>query len=717
MIKTFFSFIFVLSLCVVSAAGQTSVWSVNSRADVLKGDSEGVSIDSNGALVMAPRLAKIYETGQPYIWSTAMDAAGNIYLGTGSEGRVFRVAANGTGALFADLAELNVSALAVGRGGEIFAGTSPDGKVYTIDAAGKAEVYFDPKEKYIWSLAVMADGGLAVGTGDGGKIYRVRAANATPEASLLFDSSETHIISLAVGRNGELFAGTDSNGLVLRIGSDGKPFALLDSPLREIRDLSVGPDGSVYVLALADSVSTAKPAEAAEAKPESKTVSVEGATPAAPPQPAKSKYDLTGAKAVVYRILPSGANDILWASPTVIGFSLLANTDGGGVMLGTSDKGRIYNISNDGRETLMVQTEASQISKLFRRDAKVYAATSNQGGLYAVGPETEPQGIYRSSVLDAKTTANWGAIWWRSAGNLVVETRSGNTETPNETWSTWAAVAANGMRGRIANPSARFIQWRATLKSGTPAATLNEVGLAFANRNIAPEILSLSVLPANVGLLANPVPPVDPNIELSGIDPAVFGIPKQQIPPRRAYQRGSRAFQWAAEDRNGDELVFDIFLKEASDAEFKLIRSGISESFVTLDGLSLADGRYTLKIVARDSPSNPTGQSLSGELISEPFDIDNTQPVVAVVGTPQVTGSRGRVTFSARDAAGYLVKAEYSVNGSPWKSVRAEDGISDSPEEGYTVEVELGEALEYSITLRVFDSVGNIGNARAVIRR
>ncbi len=717
MIKPLFSLIFVLSLFVVSVAGQTSVWSVNSRADVLKGDSEGVSIDSNGALTIAPRLAKIYETGQPYIWSTAMDAAGNIYLGTGSEGRIFRVAANGTGALFADLAELNVSALAIGRGGELFAGTSPDGKVYKIDSAGKAEVYFDPKEKYIWSLVVMADGSLAVGTGDGGKIYKVRAANAAPEASLLFDSSETHIISLALGRSGELFAGTDSNGIVLRIGSDGKPFALLDSPLREIRDLAVGPDGSVYVLALADAVSTAKPAEAAEAKPESKTVSVEGATPAAPPQPAKSKYDLTGAKAAVYRILPSGANDILWTSPSVIGFSLLANSDGGGVMLGTSDKGRIYNISNDGRETLMVQTEASQISKLFRRDAKVYAATSNQGGLFSVGPETEPQGIYRSSVLDAKTTANWGAIWWRSAGSTVIETRSGNTETPNETWSPWAAVAASGMRGRIASNAARYFQWRATLKPGTPAATLNEVSLAFANRNIAPEILSLSVLPPNVGLLANPAPPVDPNIELSGIDPAVFGIPKQQIPPRRAYQRGSRAFQWAAEDRNGDELVFDIFLKEAGDAEFKLIRSGISETFVTLDGFSLADGRYTLKIVARDSPSNPAGQSLSGELISEPFDIDNTQPAVSIVGTPQVTGSCGRVTFSARDASGYLVKAEFSLNGGPWKSVRAEDGISDSPEERYTVEVELGEAREYSITLRVFDSVGNIGNARTVIRR
>ena len=83
--------------------------------------------------------------------------------------------ATGQGSQFAKLAEINVTALAVGRNGELFAGTSPDGKVYRIDASGKADVYFEPKEKYVWALAVMNDGSLAVATGDHGVIYRVRA--------------------------------------------------------------------------------------------------------------------------------------------------------------------------------------------------------------------------------------------------------------------------------------------------------------------------------------------------------------------------------------------------------------------------------------------------------------------------------------------------------------------------------------------------------------
>lgn len=719
--KNFLFALFLISFAFISISAQPSIWTINSRTDVLKGDARGVSIDENGAITNAPKLTEIYKTGQPYVWSTLIDASGNVFLGTGGEGRIYRVSTNGTGAVFADLAELNVSALAIGRGGELFAGTSPDGKVYKIDAAGKAEVYFDPKEKYIWSLAVTADGSLAVGTGDGGKIYRVRSANATPESSLMFDTSETHIITLATDRSGNLYAGTDSNGLVLRFGSDGKPFALLDSPLREIHEIAIGPDGSAYVLALGESASAAKP-EATPKPPDaagSKAVKAPktNSTPAQPPAPQKSKYDLTGAKSAVYRILPDGGTDILWSSPTVVGFSIYAHQTGRGVLLGTSDKGRIYNIGNDGRETLVLQSEASQISTIFSSGSNLFAASSNQGNLFRIGPDLENEGIYESAVLDAETTGSWGNIWWRSAGNVQIETRSGNTEDANETWSNWEIVRTEAKRGRVASPKARFVQWRAKLKNASPSATLTEVNLAYIARNIAPEILSITALPANVGLLANPPIQIDPNIELSGIDPSSFGIILQPIQPRRAYQRGARAFQWTSEDRNGDKIVYDVYFKESNDTSYKLLAENIGEMFYSIDGLSLADGNYTIRIVAKDNLSNPAGQQLSGDRISEPFTIDNTQPTVTVSGQPQISGDKARIVFLASDSSSYLTRAEYSINGGPWMSVYADDGISDGPDERYTVEIPVKAPGEFSVTLRVLDSDGNVGNARAVVRR
>jgi hypothetical protein len=243
------------------------------------------------------------------------------------------------------------------------------------------------------------------------------------------------------------------------------------------------------------------------------------------------------------------------------------------------------------------------------------------------------------------------------------------------------------------------------------------MNLAFVPRNIAPEITGLQVMPANVGLLANPPVQIDPNIELSGLSPQNFGIVVAPQAPRRAFQRGARAFQWTAEDRNGDKLVYDVYFKEVSDASFKLLKENITDNFVTLDGLSLADGKYVVRVVAKDAPSNPSGQFLTGEIVSEPFDIDNTQPTVTVSGSPQIAADSARIVFTASDRGSYITRAEYSVNGGDWQAVYPDDGISDGPDERYTVSVPVRTADEYSVTLRVFDATGNAGNARALVRK
>ena len=198
----------------------------------------------------------------------------------------------------------------------------------------------------------------------------------------------------------------------------------------------------------------------------------------------------------------------------------------------------------------------------------------------------------------------------------------------------------------------------------------------------------------------------------------MFGLPANLIiPPRRVYQRGARALQWTAEDRNGDRLEYTVYYREVSETDFKLLSENLRENFLTIDGLALADGRYVFKIAAKDSLSNPAAQSLSSEKISEPVDIDNAAPTVSAVGSPQKSGDKTRVAFEAADSSSRLQKAEYSVNGGEWVEVYADDGISDGQKERYTFEVPLTNAGEYSITLRVFDANGNAGNARILVRK
>ena len=76
-----------------------------------------------------------------------------------------------------------------------------------------------------------------------------------------------------------------------------------------------------------------------------------------------------------------------------------------------------------------------------------------------------------------------------------------------------------------------------------------------------------------------------------------------------------------------------------------------------------------------------------------------------------------RVVFLATDRGSFISRAEYSINGGEWQAVYPDDGISDGPDERYTVSVPVRGAGEYAVTLRVFDATGNVGNVRALVRK
>jgi len=731
------SLLCLLTFAASAQAGEPVVWEMSSRTELLKGEAHGVSVTDAGALMLAPRFTELFNTEQAYVWSSAGDAAGNIYLGTGHDGRIYRVTPNGHGALFYDASELDVTALAVSRDGALFAGTSPDGKVYRITADGHAEVYFDPPDKYIWSLAVLPDGSLAVGTGDNGKLYRVSTAGAKPDSSLLISTNQTHVISLAVTKQGDLIAGTDPGGLVLRISPDGKAFALFDASLREIHALAPAADGSIYALALSEAASTTRapnqinptspgeqPGGAGGAGGVTMTSAGEEAGAQAQPQPpqsARSRNDLSSARSVVFRIQPDGGTDVLWSSSSITAFAVVAAPEGG-VLIGTSDKGRIYSVTDDGRDTLLLQSSEGQISSFVVRAADVYAASSNQGKLFRFGHDIAGEGSYESPVRDAKLLASWGRIWWRGRGPVELQTRSGNSDRPDATWSDWSAGYRDASGSQIASPKARFIQWRALFHASDPARAnsgeprIDDVSIAYLPRNVAPEVLAITTLPPGVGLQQGIQVPPDPNIESSGLDPMLFGV-VTQMPPRRLYQRGARSLQWQAEDRNGDTLEYTVYYRALNENTFRVLKDKLRDNFYTVDSASLADGRYVFKIVASDAPDNPAGQALTGERISEPVDIDTTPPAIRSVSEPQISADRVRVVFEAEDVTSRIKRAEVSVDGGPWHGVFPDDGIADSSRERYLLDLPVIGPGEHSVSLRAFDSSGNVGSASITVRR
>jgi len=160
-----------------------------------------------------------------------------------------------------------------------------------------------------------------------------------------------------------------------------------------------------------------------------------------------------------------------------------------------------------------------------------------------------------------------------------------------------------------------------------------------------------------------------------------------------------------------------VYYRALNETNFRLLKDHVRETFYTVDGASLADGRYVFRVVASDALDNPAALALSADRISEPVDIDNAPPVVRSVGQLQVTGDHVRAVFEVEDTTGRVKRADVSVDGSPWREVFPDDGIADSGKERYSLDLNISGAGEHTISLRAFDNSNNVGNISITFRR
>ncbi len=714
-------------------AATPTFWQVSNEAEFAKGDVENLSIDSYGRLTLGPAATSIYEASAPFLWSMVSGPDGSIYAGSGNEGQVYRVDATGKGSVFFDAEELEVHALALAPGGVLYAGTSPDGKIYKIDAMGRSSVLFDPPDKYIWGLAIDKTGNVFAATGDKGVVYKI-----TPDGrgSVFYQTKTTHAISLAIESDGHLLVGTESPGRLFRLDATGKPFVLLDSPYNEIHTLRIDPKGVIYAAAVSRTTGgggTPPPSNPEPATPAMPTVSVSteitsiaivdtpttggGGASTSGPDRANNAPSAGG----VYRITPDGAWDLIWSSREDSPYDIAFEPDGA-VLIGTGNKGKIYRLAGDPLQpTLLTRSTSQQVTALLRdNEGRVAFTTSNPGKVFRLSPTRAERGTYTSDVRDAQTIATWGAIKWQAqvpaGARLEVSTRSGNTRTPDETWSDWTPAYSTQEGSPITSPRARYLQWRAVLAgSRGDAPLLTSVTAAYLPRNIRPEVTSITINPPGT-VYQRPFPTGDP--EIAGFDgdlPDRRNTPQQGNPGgpnlgRRTYQKGLLTFVWRAQDANRDDLTYDVFYRREGETAWKPLKRALTDEIVVWDTSSVPNGRYVIRVVASDAPSNAPSTALTGALESTAFDIDNTPPVITVTS---VTRQAGRVTiaFEVRDDSSNVQKAEYSLDGDRWQTIYPKDGIPDSRLEQFELVLD-GEPGAHGVIIRAADALNNIASAR-----
>jgi len=735
-------------------ADGTRIWEQSKFEDLTKGSASGVAIRSSGGLELAPSFKLLYATPSTYIWAVAADESGNVYAATGSPARVYRIAPDGTATIIFEPQELQVQTLKVGPRGVIYAATAPDGKVYRIEpkpqekgAKGRSKTsekdapkdlpkdaakpaldpswtsseYFAPGTKYIWDLVLDKAGNLYVATGDHGEIYKVTPKG---EHSLFFKSDDTHIRVLALDARGNVIAGTDGSGLVYRISPAGDGFVLYSAPKKEITALALDGDGNIY----AAGVGERRAGMATSPAPSALSM---GSGPGEPAGPATPGMVLTPSSSTshlgafpfpggssnggsdIYRIAADGSPSRIWTSHDDIVYTLAFDSHEK-LLAGTGNRGHVFSIDGQDEFSDLLKAAASQVTGFAQAPGGgLYAASSNLGKIFFLGPGPEREGTYESDVFDAKVFSRWGRAEFRGSGNVELLARSGNVDNPDRNWSRWQQVDFT-KDSEMGVPPARYAQWKAVLHAGNSKPALDIVTLNYLPKNVAPEVEDVSV---ERGMRYQPLAKsagLSLGTDVSGSAGGHF-----ESPVPSTHDRDSIGVKWNAHDDNDDQLVYSVYYRGDGETRWLLLKDNLTDKAYSFDASLLPDGGYTIKVVASDAPSHSPGEALTANKESRRFEVDTTPPRVENL-TASVEGAQIHVRFRAEDGFSNIKRAEFSVDAGDWKYVEPIGQLSDAKVEDYDFmaapDAAKNAESEHVVVVRVYDYYENMGAAKTLLK-
>ncbi|MFK7992125.1 MAG: hypothetical protein AB8I08_39265, partial [Sandaracinaceae bacterium] len=208
-------------------------------ADALAaGELIRTTVHSDGRVTLGVELRRLpMPDDVPLIYATATAPDGTVFLGTGNDGKIYRLRGESIEE-HAETGQLLVSSLAVGDGGVLYAGTVPEGRIYRVASDGAVtEIARPDGVEHVWDLAWDSRRNtLFAATGPDGKVF---AIDAQGNASLYWDSPASHVMSLALDTDGTLYAGTSDDAIVVRLTGPGRAEVVHDFPGNEVTALDV----------------------------------------------------------------------------------------------------------------------------------------------------------------------------------------------------------------------------------------------------------------------------------------------------------------------------------------------------------------------------------------------------------------------------------------------------------------------------------------------
>ncbi len=686
-------------------AVSTSYWEIRDVDDLFAGEEAvGVTIESDGALSLGAAwdsLATKIE-GASYVWAAARDSKGRVWLGTGDEGRIYRWTPGSGLKLVWDTDAAEITSLAIDAADNVYAGSSPGGVIFRVDAKGDTTRYYDTAQGSVWSLLIGKDGALYAGTGSAGKIFKITGPKA---GVLLTESKDVNVMALAETADGALLAGTAGKGLLLRVEKGGATRVLYDADADELRAIAVLDDGSIAIGTNRTQTARSGGAAGRAANPFAIDVTPQGA-----------------GKCGIFLVQPDGSARVLYSPPCEFVYALRP-AGKKSVLAATGQPAAVFRIDTDRKFALLAAPREKQVLALAGSGDAIFAVTGNPAALFALGPGKAKEGRYISDAHDLRSVASWGRFAARVAGpgDVLLSTRSGFGETPDEGWSAWSPdTPLRSGEAPIASPPARFLQYRLRFRGGSgDGPTVSTVDLSYLSRNLAPELGAIKMYgPDQPFMEGGPEyrPPQISQTFPSGLK-VEYSYPRSGPRPvsdaSAAWARGIRTVTWEGLDPNGDDVTYDVYLKAADEKTWRRMAEGIPEKLYSWDAESYSNGDYRVRVVASDKKGNPPGTELTTERLSAPFHIDNIPPRVETLRVATRSAKAGAksslvVSGTASDADTRISSIEYSLDGGDWKEVFPKDGIYDQREEAFEFVIPDVERGEHAVTVRASDQDRNV---------
>jgi len=419
-----------------------------------------------------------------HIFAMAMDAAGKLLAGiSGEKCKLCRLQAAGMETIFEPNDAKYIFAIVTDNAGNIYLGTGPQGKVYQLDAEGReAKLIYHSLDKNILSLSVGSDGFVYAGSDERGLVYKIDPRTKT--ATVLYDSDQPEVTALLLAAGlasgqGDLYAAATSARIVDSAERFASQMPMAGRPEAPAQKPESTSDGGRKL-----QIANTKKADDAEAAKRPPPVS-------RPTRPGQASY--------VYKITKDGfVTDIF--SETAVLFCL-AEQDGK-LLVGAGNDGQLFAVDPVSEQQAIIykDEQASQITALAVAGNELYLGTANPAKLIKLGKAFASEGTYTSDLIDAGQPAKWGKLQIEAdvprGCKVTVSSRSGNVKDVNDpTFSSWTDLVEVTEPIQLRCPLGRFCQYKLVLQSeqGRTSPVVREIAVASAVPNLAPKVKSVSV--------------------------------------------------------------------------------------------------------------------------------------------------------------------------------------------------------------------------------